>query len=280
MVKSIIGIGYLLMLLGCHDNQYFDKVPGKILDNQQQLISNKLLENNLGAHHQMTKDYMPSKRQAIASIPVKSINKPSNHYANLESYAVGGKRYQVMQTASGYKTKGLASWYGTKFHSQRTSSGENYNMYAMTAAHRTLPLSTYVRVKNVYNGREAIVKVNDRGPFHSKRVIDLSYAAANKLGLFPKGIALVEIEALMGKTPEKKRQSAQYYIQTGAFSSINLAQQLKAKLTQITQSDVIIEKYNKKYRVKVGPFTTAHLSDNLKYKLAKQGLNVSLSMIR
>ncbi len=101
-----------------------------------------------------------------------------------------------MPTANGYHTKGLASWYGTKFHKKRTSSGENYDMYALTAAHKTLPLPTYIKVKNLKKRKVAIVKVNDRGPFHSDRILDLSYGAAIKLGIFPQGTAPVEIEAL------------------------------------------------------------------------------------
>lgn len=98
-----------------------------------------------------------------------------------------------------YRARGLASWYGTRFHKQRTSSGEKYNMYAMTAAHRTLPIPSYVKVKNLNNGRTAIVRINDRGPFHSRRLIDLSYAAARYLGILPKGTAMVEIQAIPSK---------------------------------------------------------------------------------
>lgn len=113
------------------------------------------------------------------------------------SYRIAGHTYDVMRVGSRYKSRGIASWYGSKFHRQRTSSGERYNMYGMTAAHKTLPLSTYVRVKNLDNGRVATVRINDRGPFRSNRIIDLSYAAAKQLGV--KGTAHVEVEALRGK---------------------------------------------------------------------------------
>lgn len=114
-------------------------------------------------------------------VPTKE---PLSRYGNPSEYSVDGRSYQVMRNSSGYKTRGVASWYGTKFHKQRTSSGEPYNMYVMSAAHKTLPLPTYIKVKNLDNGKEAIVKVNDRGPFHSNRIIDLSYAAALKLEFF------------------------------------------------------------------------------------------------
>jgi len=115
---------------------------------------------------------------------------------NPASYKVRGKRYFTKRTSSGHVERGLASWYGKDFHGRKTSSGEPYNMYAMTAAHKTLPLPTYVQVTNMENGRTAVVKVNDRGPFHGSRVIDLSYSAAKKLGVIQRGTAMVEVRAI------------------------------------------------------------------------------------
>ena len=180
----------------------------------------------------------------------------------------------MLKSSTGYKTRGIASWYGTKFHKQRTSSGEPYDMYVMTAAHKTLPLPTYVKVKNLNNGRVAVVKVNDRGPFHADRVIDLSYAAALKLGVFPKGTAPVEIETLMGPAGQ-----AHYYLQAGAFSSESLAKRLKEKLVHISPSPVFIEHYKQHYVVRVGPFGDKHMADNLKIKLAKNGVTGSFSVL-
>jgi rare lipoprotein A len=121
---------------------------------------------------------------------------PPSRYGSPVSYKVFGKRYTTMKSAAGFQQRGLASWYGTKFHGRRTSSGEPYDMYAMTAAHKSLPLPTYVLVHNLDNNRTAIVRVNDRGPFHSGRIIDLSYAAAIKLGVAGTGVARVEIRSL------------------------------------------------------------------------------------
>ena len=115
---------------------------------------------------------------------------------NPESYEEFGERYKVLQSSQGFKEKGLASWYGIDFHGRDTSSGEVYDMYDMTAAHKTLPLPTYVRVVNFDNGRSLVVKVNDRGPFIQGRIIDLSYAAAYRLGITGPGTANVEITAL------------------------------------------------------------------------------------
>lgn len=121
---------------------------------------------------------------------------PLSAYGNPESYVVDGKRYYTLHTADGFAERGIASWYGNPFHGRRTSSGEVYDMYRMTAAHKQLPLPTYVQIRNLDNGRTATVKVNDRGPFKDNRVIDLSYAAALKLGVVAKGTAFVEIRAL------------------------------------------------------------------------------------
>lgn len=123
-------------------------------------------------------------------------DEPLSRYGNPDSYVVLGKRYYTLNTAQGFAERGIASWYGDPFHGRRTSSGETYDMYRMTAAHKQLPLPTYVEVRNLDNGRTTTVKVNDRGPFKDNRVIDLSYAAALKLGVVAKGTAFVEIRAL------------------------------------------------------------------------------------
>ncbi|WP_348675754.1 septal ring lytic transglycosylase RlpA family protein [uncultured Abyssibacter sp.] len=121
---------------------------------------------------------------------------PRSKYGNPESYVVAGRRYYVRDTAESYRERGGASWYGSKFHGRRTSSGEPFDMYKMTAAHRTLPIPSYVRVRNLENDRSIIVRVNDRGPFHSERIIDLSWVAAVRLGLDQQGSARVEVESI------------------------------------------------------------------------------------
>jgi rare lipoprotein A len=124
------------------------------------------------------------------------VAEPRSRYGNPKTYEVMGERYFVLGSAEGYREHGRASWYGTKFHGRRTSSGEPYDMYQMTAAHKTLPLPTYVRVTRRSNGRSVVVRVNDRGPFHTGRIIDLSYAAAARLDLLKEGSAEVVVEAL------------------------------------------------------------------------------------
>jgi rare lipoprotein A len=187
-------------------------------------------------------------------------------------YAALGKNYVPVNSATGYRERGVASWYGKKFHGNRTSSGEPYDMYAMTAAHRTLPLPTFVRVTNLQNGKSVVVRVNDRGPFLHNRVIDLSYAAAAKLGIAASGTGLVEVEALdPGKptvtvaqkptlqimssaqaaepvlasnakpAPEPTSATAQIYVQAGAFSLYDNAATLHARLKNVTPSPAFIQ---------------------------------------
>ena len=148
------------------------------------------------AHFSQT-DGPPSYDVDVSNIPnaVPKVE-PKSAYGNPNSYMVKGATYYPLMSSKGFTQTGLASWYGTRFHEKDTSSREPYDMFAMTAAHKTLPLPTYLIVTNLENGRRVIVRVNDRGPFYSNRIIDLSYTAAKKLGIYPKGTARVKIEAI------------------------------------------------------------------------------------
>jgi rare lipoprotein A len=126
---------------------------------------------------------------------------PRSRYGNPPHYEVNGRRYVTLTSSGGYVERGIASWYGTKFHGRRTSSGEIYNLYGMTAAHKTLPLPTYAKVTNLKNDKSVVVRINDRGPFHSNRIIDLSYAAAAKLGILEEGTGIVEVRAIDTQSP-------------------------------------------------------------------------------
>ena len=135
-----------------------------------------------------------------------------SRYGNGPVYEVLGKRYTVMPSSSGYQERGVASWYGKKFHGNLTSNREPYDMYAMTAAHKTLPLPTYVRVRNLRNDKSIIVRVNDRGPFVHNRIIDLSYAAAMKLDMIKDGTSLVEVTAISFDQPAGDRPNAEPHV--------------------------------------------------------------------
>ncbi len=212
---------------------------------------------------------------------------PAAKYGNPKRYTVFGKSYRVKQSSRGYREQGIASWYGTKFHGRRTSSGEPYDMYAMTAAHKTLPLPTYVQVKNLTNGRTAVVKVNDRGPFHGNRIIDLSYAAATKLGILGEGTGLVEVIAIDPRRPATQvtsvteiqpREGAAtpaMFIQVGAFSSRSNADRLRRKLQLSLNQPIRISQGSNQgsplFRVQVGPLTSVDLSDRISRELAQRG---------
>lgn len=131
-------------------------------------------------------------------------SEPQSKYGNRSPYSVLGKSYEVLPTSKGYVERGIASWYGAKFHGYMTSSFEPYDMYAFSAAHKTLPLPSWVRVTNLANGKDVVVRVNDRGPFHQDRIIDLSYAAAARIGIWPAGTGRVEVRAISPDDGEKE----------------------------------------------------------------------------
>ncbi len=208
---------------------------------------------------------------------------PRSRYGNPESYVVFGERYHVQESAEGYTARGTASWYGTKFHGRRTSSGEAYDMYAMTAAHKTLPLPSYVRVTNLRNGRSVVVRVNDRGPFHDGRIIDLSYAAALKLDVVATGTAPVEIVALSvdgdttnsapAETVAADASAPSLYIQLGAFGDSVNALDLKGRLEQAGLRPVRIdEPGDGLFRVRLGPFMGAAAADEVALRLVALGV--------
>jgi len=146
---------------------------------------------------------LPSNPDRIADARPRS--EPLNPGAN-SPYTILGRKYVPYQSLTPYRARGIASWYGRKFHGKPTSSGERYDMYAMTAAHTILPIPSYARVTNLSNGRSVVVRVNDRGPFHSERIIDLSYAAAYKLGYVNAGSASVEVEAILPRGSAAARE--------------------------------------------------------------------------
>lgn len=178
---------------------------------------------------------------------------------NISPYKVNGVSYKLIEDHRGFRQRGIASWYGTKFHGKATSNGEIYSLYEMSAAHRTLPIPVYVRVRNLDNGREAIVRVNDRGPFHSDRIIDLSYAAAVKLGFARQGTAPVEIEVIDTDNSGQSASAARYFLQVAAFQRYSAAEQLQESLVpmklpiQISSSQG--EGGNALHRVRIGPLT-------------------------
>jgi peptidoglycan lytic transglycosylase len=205
---------------------------------------------------------------------------------NKNPYTINGKTYHLLPSAIGYREVGMASWYGTKFHGNPTSNGETYSLYGMTAAHKTLPIPAYARVKNLNNNRSVIVRINDRGPFHSDRIIDLSYAAAKKLGYAESGTARVEVSVIdpiayqnnsvqapsisvetdVSPTvsgvlnPENPEQlPSNTFLQVGAFASYKSASQRREQVSELTTYPVVINevvnraKKKSLFKVFIGP---------------------------
>jgi len=207
-------------------------------------------------------------------------------------YAVYGVRYTPLGSAQGYRERGVASWYGKKFHGRKTSNGESYDMYAMTAAHKTLPLPSYARVRNLNNGRSVIVRVNDRGPFLHNRLIDLSYAAASRLGIIGTGTGVVEVEGLGGNEPvtpvvvrapgggpipaTEAGQAPRLYLQAGAFTVRENAEALRNRLAAADLRPVHIEPAQVNgtalFRVRIGPLDSVDASDRLVDRVQAAGL--------
>lgn len=218
-------------------------------------------------------------------------------------YTVFGVAYTPLADARGYRERGIASWYGRKFHGRRTASGEPYDMYAMTAAHRTLPLPSYARVRNLENGRSVVVRVNDRGPFLHNRLIDLSYTAAARLGMLGTGTAPVEVESI---TPENAPSRVattsgvqlirsadaapldaappRLSVQVGAFSRYENATSLRDRLLRAGFSPIYIQKPDPGagapvYRVRIGPIATVKRGDELVTEVAHFGVSDALLVV-
>lgn len=202
-------------------------------------------------------------------------------------YTVFNKTYYPRTDAKNYRERGVASWYGKKFHGRRTSSGERYDMYAMSAAHKTLPIPSYVRVRNLRNGKTTVVRVNDRGPFLHNRLIDLSYAAAAKLDIVASGTGLVEIESIEFDTPAAVAEAApaptpisppaaapEIFIQVGAYVERDNAERMRSGLYRAGFSGVHISTHPDQvtlYRVRVGPLANVEESDDLLRRLLERG---------
>ena len=245
--------------------------------------------------YQVKQDYGPENTVDVSHIKNAVPKKEAkSRYGNPKEYKVLGKWYKVSDSSEGYAESGIASWYGKKFHGHRTSSGETYDMYAMTAAHKTLPLPTYVQVTNLDNDRSVIVKVNDRGPFHEGRIIDLSYTAAKKLGVTATGTGRVKVVAIdAGNFQEKqifepkikrtvaivtKKQvlsKSKLYLQAGAFSEKKNAIQLQRRLIRMFSAKKIHSEFEADkniYRVRIGPLVDQIAANKISTQLLSKGI--------
>ena len=228
------------------------------------------------SRYSIEQDRAPSGHLDIASIP-EVVPEPFARTlaGNRSPYTVLGKTYHVMVTEDGYNERGIASWYGEKFHGHKTSNGEVFDMYKVSAAHKSLPIPSFLRVTNLDNNRSLVVRVNDRGPFLGDRSDDLSYAAALKLGYADRGTARVQLEAIIPDGVVVDRAAANNnntlsqqtlrvastgdkYIQVGAFADINSAREMSDKLRAMTNRPVFIRSLDSAnsgvlHRVRIGP---------------------------
>ncbi len=247
-----------------------------------------------GGRYAQDNDSTPGEVPDISKIPQPvPKTEPRSQYGNKSPYSVLGESYRVLASANGYVERGLASWYGNKFHGYMTSDFERYDMYAYTAASKTLPLPCYARVTNLENGRSVIVRVNDRGPFVSNRIIDLSYVAAVKIGVWPKGTAMVEVRGIDPSRPQEPMRSAAVttgsispqktpkptlYLQVGAFADAANAERAAARVraahlgpVQVVQVQVDAKTVQ---RVRLGPLKDADEADRLAPRLRDLGLGM------
>jgi rare lipoprotein A len=204
---------------------------------------------------------------------------------NTSPYVIDGVAYEVLDSGAGYDEVGIASWYGTKFHGKRTANGEIYDLYIATAAHRSLPIPTYARVTNIHNERSVIVRVNDRGPFHPDRLIDLSYAAAVKLGFVDRGTAKVRVQTLeiAGVDDRRGQGSGEYrYLQLGAFASAGAADHLRASVADLVSVPVEVTPVDvggqRLSRVRVGPVADGEELRALQVMLVSRGYTPGLAL--
>jgi rare lipoprotein A len=248
----LLAVGLLSVLAACGSKPTVDK-PGSATSVKSASVNDGPSDVQITAAD--VKDAVPR-------------NEPLASYGNHSPYEVFGKKYRVMNSSKGYKERGIASWYGTKFHGRRTSSGEPYDMHLATAAHKTLPLPTYAEVTNLDNGKKVIVKINDRGPFKDNRLIDMSYAAAIRLDMIGKGTANVEVRVIdTSKLPKATASELRVpgvtggeetvFLQMGAFSREDSAEELAGRLEGVDLKPTSILKGNNVYRVWIGPYTTA-----------------------
>lgn len=240
----------------------------------------------------------------VSRVPDATPRRESPSTSGNRPYAVNGTTYQPLADARGYRERGVASWYGRKFHGRRTSSGETYDMYAMTAAHKTLPLPSYVRVRNLDNGKSAVVRVNDRGPFLHNRLIDLSYAAAARLGIVGTGTGVVEVEHIgpderptaiaaaepiepvlatepVAATPATGKPNL--FVQLGAFTRRDNAHALRERAEKAGLDGVIIQTADtperRLHRVRVGPVASVDEADRIADRAGRLGMPDALIVV-
>jgi len=227
------------------------------------LLTTAVLSACAPSRYQHAQDFTPEAIGDLSKIKdAVPVSEPRSPMGNPERYTVLGREYRVLEDATGFREEGIASWYGMKFHGHRTSNGETFDVYQMTAAHKNLPLPSYVRVTRKDSGASVIVRVNDRGPFHQGRIIDLSYAAAVRLGIDKDGTAPVSIEVIAAPL-----MNSVHWLQIGAVSTPASADRLTQKVRSATDSRWLVATAEKQlgertlHRVRLGPVKDTDLDE-------------------
>ena len=251
------------------------------------------VKNENSGRYSINQDRAPARNVDVSAVPeIIPVPITRTRAGNRSPYTVLGKSYTVMPTEEGYSERGVASWYGEKFHGHKTSNGEVFDMYVASAAHKSLPIPSFLKVTNLDNNRSIVVRVNDRGPFHGDRLVDLSYAAAVKLGYADRGTARVQLDSIIanadvGRSGSAVAQSdrvqvggkvgARKYLQVGAFSRRSAAEAVSQELRNLTDRPVFIRSVDTvnngvMHRVRIGPLPDTNEIPRLSRRVAAANL--------
>jgi len=280
---ALLGLAVLLLAVGCARPRKVDAPVGEpIRDEREKPPAVVEPDDGGGLYAPHIKDGGPPLPPDISGIPEPiPVAEPLARYGNRSPYKVLGRSYEVLQDPRGYLERGTASWYGNKFHGRPTSSFEPYDMYKFTAAHRSLPLPSYVRVTNLENGKSVVVRVNDRGPFHGERLIDLSYVAALKLDIVQKGTARVEVGVLQPDEDDvpparASEPAARVYLQAASFALKDNAERLQQQLQEAGVRRVQLQRAEVAgrvvWRVRLGPYPHAADLERARARVRELGL--------
>lgn len=250
LIKKSCALCVIVFLSACTVNKPIETSPPKAHKNSNQQKTNTVKPATIGID--------------IVEIKYEPLSAKGN-----TPYEVYGVPYKPLLNAQGFVERGEASWYGEPFHGQLTSNGELYDMHQLTAAHKTLPLPSYVKVTNLDNDASVIVRVNDRGPFIGERIIDLSYGAAKAIGMKSQGIGNVLVEAITPEVDENSKNAAAYYIQAGAFGSMGNAERLRDEIA-LQGYNATVKQEENLFKVKVGPYEDPQMAYYKAQDLSKQ----------
>jgi rare lipoprotein A len=233
------------------------KIKFKVITNLSMLL---LLASCSSNRYQYADDHHPDDIPPLTHIEDVVPRYEAYSRGGNKDYRVRGIDYKILNNVTSFSEKGYASWYGNKFHGHLTSNGERYDMFAMSAAHKNLPIPSYVKVTNLQNNKQVTVRVNDRGPFHEGRVIDLSYAAADKLDIIKSGTAKVKVELIHFSEEQSEHKqdylNGYFYVQYLVTADVGKAKQLGKELSKQYQVEYVTVKDNKNYRLRLGPLSS------------------------